>query len=85
LEGAGKGNGFKADIWSAGVVLYAMLVGTVPFKANNMAEMQKLILKAKYTIKEETSDASHKPLSEQAKDLISKILERDPDARFSID
>jgi 5'-AMP-activated protein kinase catalytic alpha subunit len=31
--------GFKVDIWSAGVVLYAMLYGTVPFKANNMTEL----------------------------------------------
>ena len=31
--------GFKADIWSAGVVLFAMLYGTVPFKANNMQDL----------------------------------------------
>lgn len=31
--------GFTIDIWSAGVVLFAMLYGTVPFKANNMTEL----------------------------------------------
>ena len=42
--------GFAVDIWSAGVVLYAMLYGVVPFRANNMSELQKLIIKAKYTL-----------------------------------
>ena len=32
--------GFAVDIWSSGVVLFAMLYGTVPFKANNMTELQ---------------------------------------------
>ena len=37
----GKGyKGFQSDIWGAGVVLYAMLFGTVPFKATNMVELQ---------------------------------------------
>jgi len=41
----GKGyRGFQSDIWSAGVVLYAMLYGTVPFKATNMTELQKQII-----------------------------------------
>lgn len=36
-------SGFKADIWSAGVCLYAMLVGSVPFKASNMPKLHELI------------------------------------------
>jgi 5'-AMP-activated protein kinase catalytic alpha subunit len=36
--------GYQSDVWSAGVVLYAMLYGTVPFKATNMTELQRQIL-----------------------------------------
>jgi len=50
--------GFKADIWSAGVVLYAMLCGTVPFKASNMKELHKMIIKGKYHLKEEVTDGA---------------------------
>ena len=48
--------GYASDVWSAGVVLFAMLYGTVPFKANNMQELHKLILKAKYNLKDEITD-----------------------------
>jgi hypothetical protein len=32
-------------MWSAGVCLYAMLIGSVPFKAATMTALQELILK----------------------------------------
>ena len=62
----GKGyTGYGVDCWSLGVCLYAMLFGTVPFKANNMQELHAQILKAKYSLKEDKV-----PLSDDAKSLI---------------
>jgi 5'-AMP-activated protein kinase catalytic alpha subunit len=68
--------GYAVDIWSAGVVLFAMVYGTVPFKANNMADLHKLIIKGKYKLK--------KDVSEEVRDLLRKILEADPNKRLAI-
>lgn len=68
--------GFKADLWSAGVVLFALLFGTVPFKANNMKDLHQQILHAKYNMKED--------VSESAKDLIRGLLNTNPKKRLSV-
>ena len=68
--------GWGIDVWSAGVVLYAMLYGTVPFRAQNMNELHDMIIKAKYSLKSDISEAS--------RDLLKKILEPDPRKRLSI-
>lgn len=57
-------------------MLYAMLYGTVPFKANNMHELHKLIMKAKYSLKED--------VSEGARDLLKRLLAPDPKKRVTI-
>ena len=66
--------GFGVDIWSAGVVLYAMLSGTVPFKGNDLKELHNLIINGKY--KEING------ISKEAEDLLKKILEVDPHLRI---
>ena len=53
-----------------------MLYGTVPFKANNMTELQKIIMKAKYSLKED--------ISEEARNLLRGLLEKDPAKRLNI-
>jgi len=47
-----------------------MLYGTVPFKANNMEELHKLILKGRYTLKDD--------ISEEARDILRGLLEVNP-------
>ena len=67
--------GYAVDIWSAGVVLYAMLSGTVPFKGNNIDELHDLIIKGEYKpIKDISHEASH---------LIRCILEVNPKKRIN--
>ncbi len=74
----GKGyEGFGVDVWSAGVVLYAILHGTVPFNATEMPDLQKLVLKGKYKLRED--------LSHGAKDLLRRMLELDPAKRIDTD
>jgi len=58
------------------VVLFALLYGTVPFKANNMKDLHQQIMQAKYTMKDE--------ISEPAKNLIRGLLSTNPDKRLTV-
>ena len=57
-----------------------MLYGTVPFKANNMSELHQLILKAKYSLKDDKVE-----ISDDAKNLIRALLEPEPSKRLNIE
>ena len=69
--------GFAVDIWSAGVVLYAMLSGTVPFKGGDIKELHELIINGKFN--------PIKNISKEATSLINKLLEVDPKNRITVD
>jgi serine/threonine protein kinase len=69
--------GYTVDIWSLGVVLYTMLCGTIPFKANNINDLHTLILSGNFDLPFD--------LSVQAKDLIVKMIKLNPYERISIE
>ncbi|CDW81651.1 carbon catabolite derepressing protein [Stylonychia lemnae] len=68
--------GQKADIWSAGVVLYTEVCGYLPFEDQNTQSLYQKILKADFKLPSF--------LSKEVKDLILQILVPDPDLRFGI-
>lgn len=51
-------NGFHADIWSAGVILYVMLLGKLPFYDKNMGTLFKKIQNGQYDLPDSLSDGA---------------------------
>lgn len=68
-------NGLKSDIWSMGVVLYAMVCGKLPFKDNDIKTLLSLVSSGLVFASE---------VSESCRDLIRKIFVYSPRERASI-
>ena len=71
-----EGHNKSADWWSYGILLYEMLYGIPPFYSKNIEKMFELITKAEIKYPKKIQ------VSENAKDLISKLLIKDQDLRL---
>ncbi len=69
-------NGASIDIWSCGVILYTLLTGNLPFNEKQTAKLYQKIRECKYVLPESIPD--------DAKDLIYRMLQKDPLNRISI-
>lgn len=63
-------DGTKLDIYSAGVTLYFMLTGHVPFLCQNVLQIFEAIVRGKYSIPDHVSS--------EAADLIRRMMHKDP-------
>ena len=68
--------GPKADLWSAGVVLYTLVCGHLPFEDNNTQSLYQKILSADYKFT--------CYLSREVRNLIENILVPDPELRYGL-
>jgi serine/threonine protein kinase len=70
-------DGRRADVWSLGVILYAMVTGKHPWNITNTSIMLRQILKANYTFPPEVSP--------KCKDLIQGMMKLDITQRMTVE
>lgn len=71
----------KVDIWSAGVLLYALLIGVLPFQGDSL----EAVFEAIKTVNLDFDSGLWESVSQPARDLISQMLTRDVSARLTAD
>ncbi|KAK7285875.1 hypothetical protein RJT34_20659 [Clitoria ternatea] len=69
----------KVDVWSCGVVLYTMLAGVPPFYGDSAVDIFEAVVRANLRF----PTRIFRSVSSSVKDLIKKMICRDPSGRIS--
>ncbi|KAF0717690.1 Aste57867_2160 [Aphanomyces stellatus] len=71
-------SGYGADVWALGVTLYALVVGVLPFQADNVLALFDAIGSAPLTF------PANVVVSADVKDLITNMMAKNPKDRLSL-
>ena len=69
----------KCDIWSCGVILYILISGVPPFNGPSEQDILEKVRQGKYNFNRKQFEMA----SNEVKDLIQKILQKNPTKRYS--
>ncbi|RNF18144.1 rac serine-threonine kinase-like protein [Trypanosoma conorhini] len=79
----GQPHGRAVDWWALGILLYEMIEGIPPFFSENSNDMYEEILKGDLKFGTDGDNESGLPaISENAKALLRRLLDRNPDSRL---
>jgi len=70
-------SGLRVDIWSSGVILFAMLAGYLPFEDPNTAQLYRKIRSGEYQCPQF--------ISAEGRDIVRGLLTTDPERRLTLD